>query len=334
MVLKWVSDHHGLHDDGSIHHLPAGLVGLIFGLGSSVSFPLGSLLAVLTTSPTTKKQDATAAWRARVRKQFAASTLAFGSGCLLFAVTVELYGEAMAELREDGYRQGTFVFFITVFSAMLGACIYVASSRWLTRMLAPEGVALLPPAPAQAKLASSPDSEVPFTRQSSHEFQRERLQSLVVGMETWFGVFTTGLPEGLFLGTFAAEQRLSVVLVVSLCVANFPAAYSSSVLLRSAGKSSLFTVSLWFLLFVLTGLLAGLMAWVMPKGAKLPLGLEIGNALIEGFAGGGMLACVASVMLPEAHHMQGDISGLFAVAGFLVSVVIKVFGGMAESWVV
>ena len=78
--------------------------------------------------------------------------------------------------------------------------------------------------------------------------------------------------------------------------------------------------------------------------------VEVTAAVIEGLAGGMMLAMIASVMLPQAfnmakeaenpfnkldpeakNHHGGDIPGVACVAGFLLAVALKVLGGVLES---
>merc|ERR1719201_1819541 len=79
----------------------------------------------------------------------------------------------------------------------------------------------------------------------------------------------------------------------------------------------------------MTGCLACIACMLYPVG-DVPFWVHIFSAAIEGLAGGAMLACIAAVMLPEAYEMQGDVVGLLCVTGFLLAVLIKVFGGVAS----
>merc|ERR550514_2208826 len=105
--------------------------------------------------------------------------------------------------------------------------------------------------------------------------------------------------------------------------------------MREAHVSRCKIMSMWISLFLMTGLLAGFACWCLPADGK---GFHSGDnfylhffgAVIEGLAGGAMLACIAAVMLPEAFEMEGDIIGLIVVVGFLLTVMVKVFGGYAS----
>jgi len=61
--------------------------------------------------------------------------LAFGAGALLFAVTVELYGEALHELERDGFTHGAVEICVLVFFAILGAWGYLLLNRWMDKVL-------------------------------------------------------------------------------------------------------------------------------------------------------------------------------------------------------
>merc|ERR1719272_453181 len=89
---------------------------------------------------------------------------------------------------------------------------------------------------------------------------------LLVGMATWLGVFIDGLPEGVLLGFLAAERHLSMALVVSLFIANFPEAFSSASLLRQARKPIWAIMGMWTSLFIITAALAAIAAFVFPVG--------------------------------------------------------------------
>ena len=43
----------------------------------------------------------------------------------------------------------------------------------------------------------------------------------------------------------------------------------------------------------------------------------------EGLAGGSMMACIATAMLPEAYEEGGDYAGLSTLLGFIASLFVK-----------
>merc|ERR1719174_3063325 len=73
------------------HVLANHWVALIAGLMSASTLPLGATLGILVP---------------RMDQGSIALIVAFGAGGLLFAVTVELYGESLRELEYHGYTEG------------------------------------------------------------------------------------------------------------------------------------------------------------------------------------------------------------------------------------
>lgn len=458
------ASHHHRTDDWD-----AWKVALFFALISGASLPLGAALGIWMTPVKSEEDEDNEATEEEIeaeerRETIVACCLAFGAGALLFAVTVELYGEAMRELEHDGYRNGAVEILVMCAAAMGGAILYTRLNRWLDEYLTREedvdldelssgqqqllrqrtASTLTPigqprlarrkttefgtlelniqpqmsktmsfartrtstfgaqgasaPANRARKLATltavdaltsnnSNASASPSARKTFASFNEDQAPSsgmsrqlsaespsrrspkeapsfaeedeelepsnvaevqqadkkkieehdkgkkspLLVGMATWLGVFIDGLPEGVLLGFLAAERHLSMALVVSLFIANFPEAFSSASLLRQARKPVWAIMSMWTALFIITATLAALAAFVFPPG-DVPFHWKLIIAFTEGLAGGAMLACIAAVMLPEAYQMQGDTIGLLAVAGFLTSVLVKVFGGVANEY--
>jgi len=164
-----------------------------------------------------------------------------------------------------------------------------------------------------------------------------------VAFALFLGLLVDGVPEGILMGFLSAEGHLTPVLIISLMVANFPEAFSSASLLVQAHMSTGKIVAMWSGLCLLVGCLAGsscyLLLMFFPKfgegghGGTLPMPALIGIALTEGVTGGAMIACVSSVMLPEAFERAGKggmfymQSGFWCVAGFLLSVTLKALFG-------
>jgi len=184
--------------------------------------------------------------------------------------------------------------------------------------------------PSKPRTSGSPGS--PSASVSGSEAARGKH----VAFALFLGLTVDGVPEGILMGVLAAEGHLSAVLIVSLFVANFPEAFSSASLMRQGGVSRLRIVGMWSGLCVGVGALAGFACFMLkhffpsyPGGDHLPQGLLISVAVVEGITGGAMIACIASVMLPEALHRTGKdgclccSSGFLCTAGFLVAVVLK-----------
>merc|ERR1719343_665962 len=96
-----------------------------------------------------------------------------------------------------------------------------------------------------------------------------------------------GLPEGIMLGFLAAEQRLSLALVISLFVANFPDAFSAAILLRQARRSVLHIMGQWTAVCVLTATLAAISCLLCPRDSDpsiTPRHMVLVGGIIEGLA--------------------------------------------------
>jgi len=330
------------------------VVGLLFGLGSCLSFPIGAAVAIYITPAPAEGRHVAHVVKAHLddlvyeRRHYIADALAFGAGLLLFAVTVDLYGEAMSKLEDQkdigNTAEAVRSIFLEIFCAFLGAAGYIALNRrlqaWMLSAVASEHSESAPSeatpllsAPSGSGLASPGHGSPTDTRTLPVQIdveQQQALKSAMVGMESWFGVFISGIPEGVLLGNFAAKGKLSFVFVISLFVSNFPVALASACLLREGNRSKTEVFGLWTVVFAITGILAGIWPLVTPSFAGV--GVQIFSSVIEGLAGGSMLASICAVMLPEAYLVQGDMAGLLTVCGFLAAVVIKVFGGLVEDW--
>jgi zinc transporter ZupT len=329
--------------------------------------------------------------------------VAFGAGALLFAVTVELYGEAVDRLEEHGFISGSWEMGATAVGALIGAILYILCCRWIDwavqgaesnlsgdrdsgdrdplnnerradqlesghhqnehgpgvysakemghvrgRKRAVMGV-LDPALHTHMTVQDSKDSPKAGTYGATRSSEQEssdrhyacdskRLDEIRVAIFIWLGALLDGIPEAIMLGYLAAEQKLSVALVMALFVSNFPESFSSAVLLVKHGIARWKVVAMWGFLCIFTGVLACATAYALPDSMLSKRGeykkeyshLKIIGALIEGMAGGAMLACISNVMLPDAFKRRGDMVGMFVLLGFLVAVSVKVFGGIVD----
>jgi len=176
---------------------------------------------------------------------------------------------------------------------------------------------------------------------SEEEKKAEDLKAQQVALSLFMGILIDGVPEGILMGFLAAEGHLTIALIFSLLIANFPEAFSSASLSTQAGMWWVTIISMWGGLCLLTGSLCGLscwfMLWMYPDFAtnpNLPYHVKLPVALVEGITGGAMIACIAAVMLPEAFSRGGGgkgpvvfSSGFLCPMGFLVAVTLKCLGG-------
>merc|ERR1719161_1313405 len=113
--------------------------------------------------------------------------------------------------------------------------------------------------------------------------------------------------------------------------------------MKEAGVTVTKIVGMRSALCAMTGILAALacaaLLWIAGDAAAtgdMPFHITMTIAVVEGIAGGAMIACIASVMLPEAFGRKHETnilmdSGFLCTAGFLCAVVIKVIGGVVTS---
>mmetsp|Transcript_72882 Transcript_72882/g.144423 ORF Transcript_72882/g.144423 Transcript_72882/m.144423 type:complete len:395 (-) Transcript_72882:532-1716(-) len=180
----------------------------------------------------------------------------------------------------------------------------------------------------------------PMRRQISNDTEnpsrctsRERLVSdhgINVAMSMWLGLMLDGIPESLMLGFMTNQNEISLVFLLAIFVANFPEAYSGSVVLNKAGMPKWRNFMLWLTVFLLTGILTMVGSLCAPtsvlRGSSLEKVRDETTAALEGLTGGAMLAMIATAMLPEAFKEAGELAGIFFVVGFTTSVFIDGLG--------
>jgi hypothetical protein len=327
-----------------------------------------------------------------------ANIISFGAGCLMFAVTVELYGEQLKHLHEHNHEEGVLEVILCLFAALLGAILYLMLNRWVESLehqpephtetviakaiegsepvIAPKAAPEPAKKEAQVSTTTPPDSgrtppdsarkkwksvrHVFKSRKFLMDTQKLRLkygmpsdgstgaQGLALGMLA--GIIADGVPESILIGFLASSGKLSLMFVASLFIANFPESFSSASLMKQHNTFTSFQImALWTFPCVMTGTLAALACFLVPAHTHGWFIVKISGALIEGLAGGMMLAMIASVMLPQAYNMAkeavnpfdklvtgdpakqlhhgGDVPGVLCVCGFLTAVGLKVLGG-------
>jgi len=165
---------------------------------------------------------------------------------------------------------------------------------------------------------------------------KDAQHSKSVAYALFLGLLIDGVPEGVLMGFLCAEGHLTPALIISLFVANFPEAFSSSSLLKKARIGNGQILGMWLGLCLLVGCLAGAACGTLlhfyPHG-KYPWHMVMTIALVEGITGGAMISCIASVMLPEAFSGAGKTgpfysqSGYLCLTGFLMSASMKALFG-------
>jgi len=182
-----------------------------------------------------------------------------------------------------------------------------------------------------------PRPEQDTSARSNSSDSRKHAGDVKLAMAMFLGLLIDGIPEAILLGFLAAKKELSYVLVISLFLANFPEALSSSSLMAEASVKPTYITGMWCGLCLMTGILCALACEFMlfinvEGGSHASLGIQMIVSCVEGLAGGAMICCISSVMLPEAYerrnkHFRLLSPGFLTASGFLSAVALKVFGG-------
>lgn len=275
----------------------------------------------------------------------------FGAGCLLFAVSVELYAEAIRELHEtrgdndpDSEMVAGIEIAVLMTCAILGGLCFFYLDRYLSK---PSRV----PDPKQKTEAfqkyATPSSGKPFGNldQAINKATEETSAPLIVEDEetedeeaaiaaAWsclLGVAIDSVPEAIMIGFLTNGGDMTISFAISVAVANFPEAFVfGGKCFKSVGLCRM--IGYWTAIFVWTVVLAQITYWFLPVKTDDDATKWTGmfGAVVEGFASGSMFVMVCGVMIPTGvksfHGRQGKTrpSGLIVLLGFVLGAVIRI----------
>lgn len=150
--------------------------------------------------------------------------------------------------------------------------------------------------------------------------RRTRAGGSGVGLALLAGSVLDGIPENLALGTTLAAGGGSLALLAAIVVSNFPEALVGARNMCENGRSRTFAVSTW-------SVAAVVLAAAILAGSVLLRGLdERALSVVLAFAGGAVLASVASTLFPKAYQDGGPWITLATVAGFLTAFTLGALG--------
>lgn len=130
----------------------------------------------------------------------------------------------------------------------------------------------------------------------------------------FLGAMLDGIPESLVIGSsFSSFESFKFTFLAAVFLANLPEAIASAKGMKDAGFSNVKVFVLWIGL-ILAGALAAALGNIFLATAP-----ATALTLVGAIAGGGILAMVASVMMPEAYEDGGPSVGLATIAGFLTA---------------
>lgn len=138
------------------------------------------------------------------------------------------------------------------------------------------------------------------------------------GVSIFIGTVIDAIPESVIIGvSLLQENTVSFLMVTAVFISNFPEGLSSSVGLRKDGYSKKRILSMWLIVLLLSSL-SSFLGFSLLQNADIAV-----IAFIGAFAAGGIIAMVASTMMPEAFEEGGPIVGLIASLGVLASLILS-----------
>jgi hypothetical protein len=158
-------------------------------------------------------------------------------------------------------------------------------------------------------------------RLTRNEEVRLRAKHVSAGapLPIFLGVMLDGIPESIVIGSgFISLSTYQFTFLAAVCLSNLPEAIASSMGMHDAGFSSKRIFGLWGAL-VVAGAVAAALGNIFLLGVTPTV-----ITLVEAIAGGGLLAMVSSVMMPEAFKHGGAEVGLSTIAGFLCAFLFSV----------
>ncbi|WML50120.1 ZIP family metal transporter [Neobacillus sp. PS3-34] len=140
------------------------------------------------------------------------------------------------------------------------------------------------------------------------------------GIAIFIGTIMDAIPESIMIGASLLEhQSVSFLLVIAIFISNIPEGLSSTVGMKISGYSNKKISLLWITVLAISTL-ASWGGYFILDGAS-----ENVMSGIAAFAGGGIIAMVASTMMPEAYEDSGPMTGLIAALGLLASLILDHF---------
>ncbi|WP_163971063.1 ZIP family metal transporter [Oceanobacillus halotolerans] len=141
----------------------------------------------------------------------------------------------------------------------------------------------------------------------------DKKQAKGAGLGIFIGTVMDTLPESAMIGmSLIGGESVSMALVISIFISNLPEGISSTVGLQQNGYSKKKIFILWISVVVFSGL----SAW---GGTLLEGASDNMKAAMSSFAGGAIIAMLASTMMPEAFKKGGPFVGFITAIGLFIS---------------
>ncbi|AZB44332.1 ZIP family metal transporter [Bacillus sp. FJAT-42376] len=161
--------------------------------------------------------------------------------------------------------------------------------------------------------------EVMIARKGGHQRKRSKENpENHSGVSIFIGTIIDAVPESVIIGVSILQQgSVSVLMVIAVFISNFPEGLSSTTGLVKDGYSKKKILFMWFTV-VLLATISSLLGYSLLQNASPAFTASIGA-----FAAGGIIAMVASTMMPEAYEEGGPIVGMITSLGVLCSMILS-----------
>jgi ZIP family zinc transporter len=138
------------------------------------------------------------------------------------------------------------------------------------------------------------------------------------GMAIFIGTIMDAIPETAMIGLGIAQGGgIGFALIAAVFISNLPEGISSTTGLQKGGFDKKKVLIMWGGVLVASAL-SSLAGYTFLENAS-----EDVQAMLSAFAAGGIIAMVASTMMPEAHEKGGPLIGLFTAAGIFITLMLQ-----------
>lgn len=173
-------------------------------------------------------------------------------------------------------------------------------------------------------------SSVSPPKEEEQHSQQDQGKKFAAALAILAGVLVDGFAEGVLIGFLSAHHNLSIDFIASVFLANFPEAFSTTSLLLDLHQPTWKIMLAWTILALLTACIAGCTTWCLTGIDLHGLGAQLMAGMVEGLAAGAMMMMIISVMIPEAFEVEGDVSAMIMILGFIVSITLTVSAGYVD----
>lgn len=216
----------------------------------------------------------------KISKKLLSTIMAFGSGVLLSAMSIDLMSEAFDKSPKTSYLLVSF---------LMGALLFVIGDGLIDKL-------------GGHKRRGS----------ISHEKQT----SSNSGMAILLGTILDGIPESIVMGISLANAKENAggfIFVLAVFLSNFPEGISGTIAMLKSGIPKIKIIAIWSLMLVMT-VLFSYIGYTYLGDAKNGL-----QTFFLAFASGAILAMLCDSLLPEALELGGRWTGFSVSCGFIIS---------------